>query len=406
MNCRGCGDELSLILLDLGLSPIANNLIDTNLEAEVVQKHALKVMTCENCALVQLSEVISKGTLFPKNYLYYSSYSTSWLAHCKKYVQEIITFLDLTKDDFVIELASNDGYLLQFFMELGIEILGIEPAEGVAAVAKSKNIPTLIDFFGRDIANRLEKKRKPRLIIGNNVLAHVPDLHDFIAGLEILLDDEGIITLEFPHIVNLIRLNQFDTIYHEHFSYLSLSALNPIFIKYNLKVFKVEKLETHGGSIRIYLAKLLSKWEITQSVEKIFEEEIHFDPRRPDVYKDLQEKVLQVKSSLISELQTLKNNGYKIAAYGAAAKGVTLLNYCGINSNIVDYVVDRNPHKHGMLLPGSYIQVVGVEKLTQEVPDVVLVLPWNLSSEIKHYFKSELRVNPRLLRAIPSVEYF
>lgn len=406
MNCRGCGAKLSLTLLDLGLSPIANNFIESNLEDEAVQNYALKVMTCKKCALAQLSEVISKGKLFPKSYLYYSSYSTSWLAHCKKYAEHIITFLDLTKDDFVIELASNDGYLLQFFMGLGIEILGIEPAEGVAAVAKRKNIPTLVDFFGKDVAKNLEKKRKPRLIIGNNVLAHVPDIHDFIEGLEILLDDEGIITLEFPHIVNLIRFNQFDTIYHEHFSYLSLSALNPIFTKYNLKVFKVEKLETHGGSVRIYLAKLLSKWEITRSVENTFEEESHFDPRSPEVYKGLQEKVLQVKNSLISELQTLKNNGYKIAAYGAAAKGVTLLNYCAINSDIIEYVVDRNPHKHGMLLPGSHIRVVGIEELTQEVPDVVLVLPWNLSNEIKHYFQSELSINPRLLRAIPSVKYF
>lgn len=406
MICRGCGNQFFQTFLDLGVSPIANNLIDVNSPIELVQKYPLKAMVCEACAFVQLSEIIPRETLFSENYLYYSSYSTSWLAHCKKFAKDMVALLDLTSDDLVVEIASNDGYLLQYFMELRVEVKGIEPSLGVAEVARSKGIPTTVDFFGENLANTLITKRKPRLIIGNNVLAHVPDIHDFIKGLGILLDEEGIITLEFPHLYNLIKFKQFDTVYHEHLSYLSLTSLNPIFLEHDLKVFKIEKLDTHGGSLRVYLAKSYSSWKVCNSVDDIFEEEKLLDPRIPAVYGALQDSVLAIKNDLNSKLQKLKNKGFKIAAYGAAAKGVTLLNFCGINSDLIEYVVDRNLYKQGKSLPGSNIRVVGVEKLTTDVPDVVLILPWNLSSEIASYINSEIGINPVLMRAIPQVEYF
>lgn len=406
MICRGCGSEISITFLDLGVSPIANNLIELKSTIDPAPEYPLKAVVCSTCAFVQLSEVIPKETLFPESYLYYSSYSTSWLAHCKDFAKNMVALLNLTSKDLVVEIASNDGYLLQYFMELGIEVLGIEPSQGVAEVARRKKIPTIVEFFGENLAESLKTKRKPRLIIGNNVLAHVPDIHDFIRGLGILLDKEGVITLEFPHINNLIKFNQFDTVYHEHLSYLSLTSLNPIFLKYGLKVIKIEKLDTHGGSLRVYLANSFSKWKVSASVSKIFEEEKFFDPRIPAVYGGLQESALSVKHDLNSKLQELKSRGLKIVAYGAAAKGVTLLNYCCVGSDLIDYVVDRNPHKHGKLLPGSNIQVVGVEKLYTNIPDVVLVLPWNLSNEVSSYFRSEIGISPILMRAIPQVEYF
>jgi len=405
MICRGCGNQLSLTFLDLGVSPVANNLIEVNSPSEGAKKYPLKAMVCESCAFVQLSEVIPRETLFPENYLYYSSYSTSWLAHCEKFAKDMVDLLDLTSNDLVVEIASNDGYLLQYFMELKIEVLGIEPSLGVAMVARSKGISTVVDFFGENLAKTLITKRKPRLIIGNNVLAHVPDIHDFVRGLRFLLDEDGIVTLEFPHVYNLIKFKQFDTVYHEHLSYLSLTSLNPIFEEHDLKVFKIEKLDTHGGSLRVYLAKSYSSWKVCDSVDNILEEEKLLDPRIPAVYGALQNSVLSIKNDLNSKLQKLKNKGLKIAAYGAAAKGVTLLNFCGIDSDLIEYVVDRNPHKQGKALPGSNIKVVGVEKLTTDVPDVVLILPWNLSNEIASYIHSEIGINPVLIRAIPQVEY-
>ena len=406
VRCRSCRSELKLTLIDLGSSPIANNLetdYDLNLQSE---KFPLKVLTCHVCSLVQLSETISEKNLFASNYSYYSSYSTSWLTHSKNYVDEIIHFLEINENDLVIEIASNDGYLLQFFREAGINVLGIEPAADVANVAINKKIPTLIDYFSESIARELRTKLKPKLILGNNVLAHVPNIQDFVKGLDILLDDDGIITLEFPHLMNLIKFNQFDTIYHEHYSYLSITALMPIFVKHNMKIFDIKELSTHGGSLRIYVAKNSSKWEIKESIERIIHEESKYDPRDEFISINLQERVLLLKKSLMREMLELKNSGLKIAAYGAAAKGVTLLNYCGINSDIIEYVVDMNPHKQGKFLPGSRIPIVGISRLLQDPPDVLLVLPWNLSVEIKKTILEFKDLKFRFLRAIPRLEYF
>lgn len=406
VNCRGCGFKLFLTLLDLGESPIANNLVE--LSNSNLQNHyyPLKAMTCSNCALVQLSEELPREILFKPNYVYYSSFSTSWLEHSEFYAHKMIKLLSLDHSDLVVEVASNDGYLLKYFKSNGIQVLGVEPAAGVAHTAIRNGIPTLIDFFGESLANQIAQTKKPKLIIGNNVLAHVPNLHDFISGIATLIDDDGVITFEFPHLLNLLKNSQFDTIYHEHYSYLSITALLPIFKQYKLKVFEVEKLLTHGGSLRVFLAKTDSSREIGQSLQRILDEELEFDPRNIEVYELLQSKVLKTKNDLVKELHKLKASGKKISAYGAAAKGITLLNYCEIDSDVIDFVVDLNPSKQGKYLPGSQIPIVDSKILTSNMPDVLLILAWNLSNEIKLQLNHQINLGMKLLKAIPEVAYF
>lgn len=406
MNCRACDSELNLTFLDLGTSPIANNLVDIEKLNRQSMSFPLHAMTCEKCALVQLSEVIPKEILFPANYTYFSSFSSSWLEHSKIFAEKITTFLDLNENDLVVEIASNDGYLLQFFQNNHIQVMGIEPASGVANTAILKGIPTTIDYFGVATAERLARLKKPKLMIGNNVLAHVPDLHDFIKGFSLLIDDEGIITFEFPHLLNLIRNNQFDTIYHEHYSYLSITALLPIFAKYDLKIINIEKLSTHGGSLRIFLAKNISSWTVNESVLNTIYEESKFDPRDPRIYQSLHIKANKIKKDLQARLIEFKKAGKQISAYGAAAKGVTLLNYCGIGKDLIDYVVDLNPNKQGKFLPGSLIPVVDIKALNTNPPDVLLILPWNLSLEIKSQLSNLIESGMQTMRAIPKVELF
>jgi SAM-dependent methyltransferase len=363
-------------------------------------------MTCAECALVQLPEVNKREDLFRADYVYFSSYSTTWLEHSKIYVEEMLDLLELSSRDLVVEVASNDGYLLQYFNQAGVQILGIEPSSGVAKVAIEKNVPTLIEFFSTELANNLALSMKPRLMLGNNVLAHVPNIHDFVQGFAILIADDGLVTFEFPHLTNLIKNNQFDTIYHEHYSYLSLTALIPIFRLYGFKVIKVERISTHGGSLRVYLAKTESFWQVEDSVRVVLLEESEFDPRKEKIFSTVQEKTLQVKINLLRELNICKENGEKVAAYGAAAKGNTLLNYSGITPDLIEYVVDLNPHKQGSFLPGSRIPVVGLDQLAVSPPDVLLVLPWNLASEIKKQLRQEIENGLKLLRVIPNLEYF
>ena len=406
MNCRGCGAELTLTFLDLGMSPIANNLVKTKQLSHQAKKYPLRALTCEKCALVQLSEVIPREILFPASYTYFSSYSSSWLEHSKTYSEKLISLLHLNQNDLVVEVASNDGYLLQYFANISIQVLGIEPASGVAKTAIAKGIPTLINYFGESIALELAKGKKPKLMIGNNVLAHVPDLHDFIKGFSILIDDEGIITFEFPHIVDLIKNTQFDTVYHEHYSYLSVTALLPIFAQYGLKVINIEKLLTHGGSLRIFVAKNISSLIVQESVQATIDEESQFDPREARVCQSLQSETEKIKNTLYAKLIKYKKDGKSISAYGAAAKGVTLLNYCGISDDIIDYVVDLNPNKIGKFLPGSQIPIVDIKVLDTHPPDILLVLPWNLAVEIKSQFSTHLKPGVKTIRAIPKVEYF
>ena len=404
--CRGCRTVLSLTFLDLGMSPIANDLISPEKANDSDPLYPLHVMTCLECALVQLPEVTSRELLFRSDYVYFSSYSSTWLEHSQKYVTKMMGLLGLNSSDLVIEVASNDGYLLQYFGQEGVQVLGVEPSAGVAQVAIEKGILTVVDFFGADVAIKLAANKKPKLLIGNNVLAHVPNLHDFIQGFAVLVADDGLITFEFPHVLNLIKSNQFDTIYHEHYSYLSVTALTPIFRAYGLEVIKIEKLATHGGSIRIYVAKSSSAWKADASVLEILKEESEYDPRNESVRHLIQEKSLQVKTDLLRELKVCKDSGTKLAAYGAAAKGNTLLNYSGVTSELVEYVVDLNPHKQGNYLPGSRIPIVGPDHLAMNPPDVLLVLPWNLAIEVKTQLKQEVENGLKLLRAIPSLEYF
>jgi hypothetical protein len=404
--CRGCGAVLTLTFLDLGMSPIANDLISFEKVNEPEASYPLHVMTCLHCALVQLPEVATRESLFPSDYVYFSSFSSTWLAHSQRYVTKMIELLKLSSNDLVIEIASNDGYLLQYFGQEDVQVLGVEPAAGVAQAAIEKGIETVIDFFGVETALKLALIKKPKLMLGNNVLAHVPDLHDFIEGFAILIADEGLITFEFPHLVNLIKNNQFDTIYHEHFSYLSVTSLLPIFESHGLKVVQVEKLITHGGSIRIYVAKSASSWEVDTSVVNLLTEESDYDPREESVWRLIQSKALQVKEDLVRELKICQTNGVKVGAYGAAAKGNTLLNYSGITSTLVEYVIDLNPHKQGNYLPGSKIPIVGPDELMNNPPEVLLVLPWNLAAEIKNQLSKEVDNGMKLLRAIPNLEYF
>jgi len=406
VNCRGCGSGLFLTLLDLGESPIANNLVeskDFNLQNDC---YPLKAITCSKCALVQLSEDLPREILFKADYVYYSSVSTSWLEHAKLYSQKMIQFLNLNQNDLVLEIASNDGYLLQYFKNNGIQVLGVEPASDVANTAIKNGIPTLIDFFGVSLAHKLVQTKQPKLIIGNNVLAHVPNLHDFINGVATLIDTNGIITFEFPHLLNLLKNCQFDTIYHEHYSYLSITALLPIFEQYELEVFEVEKLPTHGGSLRVYLTKRNGGVQIGDSVKAILEEELQYDPRDIRIYKPFQYKVSKTKLDLVKELHRLKENGKKIFAYGAAAKGITLLNYCGIDSGVVDFVLDLNPSKQGKFIPGSKIPIVDSSILNLEQPDVLLILAWNLSTEIKSQLNDHIKLGMKLIKGVPEVAYF
>ena len=406
MNCRGCGAKLTLTFLDLGMSPIANNLVENKQLNHQNKSYPLRAMTCEKCALVQLSEAIPKEKLFPSSYTYFSSYSSTWLEHSKTYVEKMISLLQLNQNDLVVEIASNDGYLLQYFANSGIKVLGIEPASGVAKTAITKGIPTLINYFGESTAVELTQGQKPKLMIGNNVLAHVPDIHDFIKGFSLLIADEGLITFEFPHLLNLIKKTQFDTIYHEHYSYLSVTALLPIFAQHGLRIINVEKLLTHGGSLRIFVAKNISSWIVHESVRATIAEESQYDPRDLRIYETVQRKVEGIKHNLLSELIKCKKDGKRISAYGAAAKGVTLLNYCGISNDLIDYVVDLNPNKQGKFLPGSQIPIVGINVFDMKIPDILLVLPWNLSIEIKSQLSSYLKSGMKTIRAIPKVEYF
>jgi SAM-dependent methyltransferase len=405
MNCRGCDTDTKQIFLDLGESPVANDLLDEK-ELDLREpKYPLRVMVCQVCSLVQLPTIHTKEELFRDDYIYYSSYSSSWLDHCRDFAFQITSRLSLSQKDLVIEVASNDGYLLKFFANKGISVLGIEPAAEVAKVAIENSVPTHIDFFGANLAHSLGLGVTPKLIIANNVLAHVPDIHDFVEGFAVLADQQTMITFEFPHLVSLIKNRQFDTIYHEHFSYLSITSLTPIFDSHNLRIIDAEELPTHGGSLRLYVVKANSEMVPTQRVDKIIALEMQLDPRDSGVIQKLHFDVNQIRVLLSAEVLRLKKLGKRIASYGAAAKGNTLLNFVELNSTDIDYVVDMNPHKQGKYLPGSRIPVVGLEHFRKFPPDVVLILPWNLTSEIQKVISTELGPEVKVIRAIPKVEY-
>ncbi len=384
MQCRFCNTELEYVFIDLINSPASNSFLTKEQLNEPEVFYPLKVYTCSNCFLVQVDEYKKSDAIFNNEYVYYSSYSTSWLAHAKQYVDMMTERFRLNEQSKVIELASNDGYLLQYFKEKNIPVLGIEPTANTAEVARQKNIETITEFFGADLATKLDLQGiRADLLLGNNVLAHVPDIIDFVAGMKLILNPTGIITMEFPHLMQLVENNQFDTIYHEHFSYLSFYTVKKIFESQGLVLFDVDEIPTHGGSLRIYAKhKENDLIKISANVDVLLKEEEDKGMLNLSYYNNFQQKVLDIKLALISFLIEQKNAGKKVAAYGAAAKGNTLLNYCGIKNDLIEFVVDANPHKQNKYLPASHIPVVNEDHLKQTKPNYIIILPWNIKDEI------------------------
>jgi SAM-dependent methyltransferase len=380
--CRLCSKELKHDFVDLGMSPLCESFLPADRLDGLEPFFPLHTYVCDSCLLVQLKEYVTPDEIF-REYAYFSSYSTSWVEHARKYCVMIKERLDLGPDSLVVELASNDGYLLQHFLPLGVPVLGIEPAENVARAAIEKGVPTRTEFFGVKLADQLAAEGlKADLIAGNNVLAQVPDLNDFVAGIARLLKPEGVVTLEFPHIGKLIAENQFDTIYHEHFSYFSLSTIEHLAARHGLKVIDVEKLASHGGSLRVYLALGTSQRNRDRRVDALIVEEESTGLLDIPTYQAFAEQVKRTKRELLSFLISAKNAGKRICGYGAPGKGNTLLNYCGIGPDFLDFTVDRNPYKHGRYTPGMHIPIYPVEAIAEAKPDYILILPWNLKNEI------------------------
>jgi hypothetical protein len=387
--CRHCGTALHLVLADLGTSPLANDYVAADRRGSMEPFYPLKVLVCTECRLAQTYDLIPDGHLFRSDYAYFSSHSVSWLEHARLYVERFRTRFHLGADSYLVEVASNDGYLLQYAQAAGIRCLGIEPCRSVAAAAMAKGIPTRVEFFGQALAQRLRDEGiAADLLTANNVLAHVPDINDFVAGAATLLSPQGVATFEVQHLLRLMQLNQFDTIYHEHFSYLSLLAAQRIFRRAGLRVFDVEELTTHGGSIRLLVCHEGASHVDTADVARVIGDELAYGLAADAVYENWAENIRKLKRDLLKLLISLKEQGKSIAAYGAPAKGVTLLNYCGVARDFIDFTVDRAPSKQGRLLPGVDVPILAPEVILERKPDYVMILPWNLKTEIK----SQMRV--------------
>ena len=382
---RFCGAPVEAVFADLGMSPLANSYLPPERANGMEPFYPLRALVCGKCFLVQLEEFDTAGAeeIFGDNYLYFSSYSSSWLEHSERYAEQMIERWGFDASSHVVEIASNDGYLLQYFAQRGVPVLGIEPAANVAKVAEEKGVPTLVEFFGVDTATQQAGVRKADLLLGNNVLAHVPDLNDFVGGMTVLLADDGVITMEFPHLMRLMELNQWDTIYHEHFSYLSFMTVSKVFEAHGLRLFDVEELPTHGGSLRIYARHAAdSSKPVGERVNALRAKEARAGLDRVATYTAYEERVKRTKRRLLEFLVKAKDEGKRVAGYGAPAKGNTLLNYCGVRSDFIDFTVDRSPHKQGCYLPGVRIPIFHPDKLKEARPDYVLILPWNLKDEI------------------------
>jgi SAM-dependent methyltransferase len=402
--CQGCGSPLSLGLVDLGMQPLANAYLAPERADAPEPVYPLVAKVCERCLLVQLDQRLPRDAIFSE-YPYFSSFSDSWLAHARDYAEAMAARFGLRAGSQIVEIGSNDGYLLRYFLGMGLAAYGIEPAANVAQSAIARGIPTEIAFFGEASARRLAAAgRHADLLAAKNVLAHVPDINDFVRGVRILLKPDGIFTVEFPHVLNLLREVQFDTIYHEHFTYLSLLAVRLLFERHGLAIFDVEERPTHGGSLRVYAAHHESGREPRPHVAQVLAEEIAAGLDRPSGYKGFEPRVRAVRDGLLAFLGEAKAHGRTIAGYGAAAKGNTLFNYCGVTTSDICFVVDRNPAKQGMLLPGSRIPVRPVEALIEARPDYVLIIPWNLSGEIASILSAMPDWGARYVTAIPAVK--
>lgn len=382
-HCRLCGAGLKHSLVDLGMSPLCETFLTPAQCDEMEAFFPLHVLVCDSCWLVQLKEYVTPDGIFTSEYPYYSSYSTSWVAHAKAYCEKMRDRFALNDKSLVVELASNDGYLLQHFVAMGVPVLGIEPSANVAEVARGKGIESLVDFFGVRLAKKLVAEgRRADVIAGNNVLAHVPDINDFVAGAATLIKPDGVITFEFPHLEKLIAENQFDTIYHEHFSYLSAVVIERLASMHDLVFFDVEELASHGGSLRVFLSRKGSSRTPSQAVIDLIAREKKAGFCEMSFYAPFAEKVKETKRKLLAFLIQAKADGKKVVGYGAPGKGNTLLNYCGIGTDFIDFTVDRNEHKHGRFTPGTLIPVLPVSAIDEAKPDYILILPWNLKKEI------------------------
>lgn len=383
MKCRHCSSPLDGCFLDLGSAPPSNAYLEPSDLSRPEVYFPLRLRTCTHCWLVQTEDYADADALFSHDYAYFSSVSSSWLAHARRYVDGISTRLDLGPASFVIELASNDGYLLKNFVERGVPCLGIEPTASTAAAAEAIGVPVLREFFGRALGERLAREgRTADLVIANNVFAHVPDINDFTAGIKAVLKPGGTVTLEFPHLMRLIEHTQFDTVYHEHFSYFSLGTVSHIFAASGLRVLDVEELATHGGSLRVYGCHLEDVRPGAERVDSLLAREEAAGLRQAQTYRDFQARAEAVKDGLLTFLIEQKRAGKKVAAYGAAAKGNTLLNFAGVRPDLLPYVCDAAPSKQGRYLPGSRIPILAPDALRERKPDVILILPWNIAREV------------------------
>jgi SAM-dependent methyltransferase len=405
MNCRHCGSILSITLADLGDCPPSNAYLPDIKSIGEERHYPLKVMVCSQCRLAQTVDYVDHRHLFADDYAYLSSYSTSWLEHCKLYVSQMVQRFHLDNRSNVVEVAANDGYLLQYVKDRGIPCFGIEPTKLAADKAREKSIDIVEDFFGVKLASSLATAgRQADLMTANNVLAHVPDINDFVKGFSILLKPGGVATFEFPHLLNLIQKTQFDTIYHEHFSYLSLFSVDTIFRMNGLQVFDVEEIPTHGGSLRVFAQRADNHpFPVSEQVAALLERERKAGMLEDGIYLEFSHKLQQIKNDLLSFLIEQNRQGKMVVAYGAAAKGNTLMNFTGVRTDYIPYVVDRNPAKKGKYMPGSHIPIVGEEKLREDHPDYVLILPWNIRDEIIHQLSYVRDWGGRFVSAIPGL---
>ena len=380
--CRFCGAPLQHVFADLGMSPVANDNVPIEQAGAMEPFFPLCALVCAECFLVQLAPFDIEKPLFRDDYAYFSSFSTSWLEHCRRYTEEMVERLALRADSQVIELASNDGYLLQYFQQAGIPVLGIEPTRNTATAALEKGIPTRVEFWGEDTARAVAQEIQADLLLGNNVLAHVPDINDFVAGMKLALKAGGTITIEFPHLLKLIELNQWDTIYHEHYSYLSFATVGRVFEAHGLRLFDVQEIATHGGSLRIFGCHGDDLRERSAAAEGLLARERSAGLDDVQTYLDYHDRVVEDKRDILTFLIELKRAGNSIAGYGAAAKGNTLLNFCGAGRDFIDFTCDANPHKQNHVLPGTHIPILSPDAIAERRPDVVLILPWNIKDEI------------------------
>ncbi|KFM22150.1 trans-aconitate 2-methyltransferase protein [Marine Group I thaumarchaeote SCGC AAA799-B03] len=407
MKCRFCKNDLKIVFTDLGMSPFANSYINKKDVEKGEIFFPLKTFVCEKCFLVQLDEFKNPTEIF-EDYAYFSSFSKTWVKHAKGYVEYITEKFQFNKNNLIVEIASNDGYLLQFFKKKGIPVLGIEPAANVAKVAIKKGIPTITKFFGSKTARELKNSgRKVNCIIANNVLPHTPHLLDFLKGIQILIDEKGVVIIQFSaYLLPLIKNGQFDHIYHEHFSYFSLFTITKILRRFNLEIFDVEEIPVHGGSLRIFIKKRNSKIPKTKNLQKFLKIEKEFGITKKQTYTVFQEKVLEKKLEIWKFFSSVKKMNKTIACYGAPAKGNTILNYCQIGNDFIDFTVDRNPTKQGKLLPGTHIPIFSPDKIFKMKPDYVVILPWNLKTEIVNEMKKIRRWGGKFVILTPKVKIF